>query len=97
MVLLEDVGERPYRLDRLVTQLRLAGVFDGALGFLLGEWTDCAGGPEDPAPEQVVVEGLADLGVPIVAGFPAAHGPRCFATRMGEVVEIDGGRGTFAA
>lgn len=97
VVLLEDVGERPYRLDRLVTQLRLAGVFDGALGFLLGEWTDCTGGPEDPAPEQVVVEGLADLGVPIVAGFPVAHGARCFATRMGEVVEIDGGRGTFAA
>jgi muramoyltetrapeptide carboxypeptidase len=93
IVLLEDVGERPYRLDRLVTQLRLAGAFDGARGILLGELTDCAGGPEDPAPEEVVIEGLAQLGIPIVGGFPAAHGARCFATRMGEVVEIDGGAG----
>lgn len=93
IVLLEDVGERPYRLDRLLTQLRLAGAFEGARGILLGELTDCAGGPEDPSPEEVVIERLGDLGIPIVAGFPTAHGARCLALRMGEVVEIDGGTG----
>jgi muramoyltetrapeptide carboxypeptidase len=95
VVLFEDVGERPYRLDRLVTQLRLAGVLDAAAGFLLGEFTDCAGGANDPTPEEVVAGSLTDLGVPVVAGFPTAHGARCFATRMGELVQIDGDAGTF--
>lgn len=95
IVLLEDVGERPYRLDRLVTQLRLAGVLEGAAGFLLGDFTDCAGSASDPTPEEVLKTNLADLGVPIVAGFPAAHGKRCFATRMGELVQIDGSTDTL--
>jgi muramoyltetrapeptide carboxypeptidase len=95
ILLLEDVGERPYRLDRLLTQLLFAGALRGIRGVLLGELTDCTGRDGDPAPEDVVVERLRPLGVPIVAGFPAAHGGQCFALRMGEVVEIDGGRGTL--
>lgn len=97
ILLLEDVGERPYRLDRLVTQLRLAGALDGVAGVLLGELTDCLGAEGDPAPEDVLLEALAPLRVPIVAGFPAAHGARCYALRMGEVVELDGGAGTLRA
>ena len=95
IVFLEDVGERPYRLDRLLTQLTLAGVLKGAAGFVLGELTACEGAPSDPSPEEVVAERLRPLGVPILSGFPAAHGPQCFALRMGEIVEIDAGKGTL--
>lgn len=96
ILLLEDVGEKPYRLDRLVTQLLLAGVLEGVAGIVLGELTDCAGAADDPAPEDVLVERLGPLGVPIVAGFPTAHGSRCWAVRMGELVEIDAGRGRMS-
>lgn len=95
ILFLEDVGERPYRLDRLLTQLRLAGALEGVRGVLLGDFVDCKGGDGDPAAEDVVIDGLSWLGVPIVAGFPAAHGARCFSLRMGEEVELDGGKGTL--
>ncbi|MEU7940774.1 S66 peptidase family protein [Microbispora bryophytorum] len=68
IVLLEDVTEEPYRIDRMVTQLLQAGCLDGAAGIVLGSWVDCG----DPLP--VLTELLAPLGVPVVAGLPVGHG-----------------------
>ncbi|WP_239103910.1 S66 peptidase family protein [Microbispora corallina] len=68
IVLLEDVSEEPYRIDRMVTQLLQAGCLDGALGVVLGSWVDCG----DPLP--VLAERLEPLGVPVVAGLPVGHG-----------------------
>ncbi|WP_432863050.1 S66 peptidase family protein [Microbispora rosea] len=68
IVLLEDVTEEPYRIDRMVTQLLQAGCLDGAAGIVLGSWVDCG----DPLP--MLAERLAPLGVPVLAGLPVGHG-----------------------
>ncbi|MBI5508129.1 MAG: LD-carboxypeptidase [Deltaproteobacteria bacterium] len=77
VVLLEDIGERPYRLDRSLTQLVQAGAFAGVKGFAVGQLTDCvepAGAPDVGCSAlEVVVEVLAPLGVPIVAELPVGH------------------------
>ncbi|GAA4592800.1 LD-carboxypeptidase [Planotetraspora phitsanulokensis] len=80
IVLLEDVDEEPYRIDRMLTQLLQAGCLDGALGFVLGSWVDCG----DPLP--VLAERLAPLGVPVIAGLPVGHG----SPQFGVWLETDG-------
>ncbi|GII79213.1 putative carboxypeptidase [Sphaerisporangium rufum] len=82
-VLLEDVGEAPYRVDRMLTQLSQAGCLAGATGFALGSWTDC----EDPMP--VLVEALAPLGVPVIAGLPIGHGRPQLTAWLGADAVID--------
>lgn len=74
ILLLEDVTERPYRIDRMLTALRLSGALARVAGFALGEWTDCAPGPDRVTVERVLREALEPLGKPIVAGLPIGHG-----------------------
>lgn len=71
---IEDVGEAPYRIDRMLTQLRQAGVFDGVAGLALGTWAGCAA-PEDAdwSLDDVLRDLTSDLGVPVVAGLPFGH------------------------
>lgn len=77
IALLEDVGEAPYRLDRMLTQLLQSGALDGCLGIALGEFVDCRV-PQgaDWTLEGVLADLLAPLGVPVVAGLPVGHGRR---------------------
>ncbi|WP_307827647.1 LD-carboxypeptidase [Planomonospora sp. ID82291] len=83
IVLLEDVGEAPYRIDRMLTQLLGTGALDGAAGFALGSWTGCG----DPHP--VLRERLGGLGVPVVAGLPVGHGTPQLSVPMGALGGID--------
>ncbi|MBG0832933.1 LD-carboxypeptidase [Planomonospora sp. ID67723] len=83
IVLLEDVGEAPYRIDRMLTQLFQAGSLDGAAGFVLGSWLDCG----DPYP--VLEERLAPLGVPVIAGLPVGHGMPQLSLPLGALGAID--------
>ncbi|WP_067179306.1 S66 peptidase family protein [Microtetraspora niveoalba] len=83
IVVLEDVGEAPYRIDRMLTQLLQAGSLDGAAGFALGSWEGC-GDPDEVL--DVLAERLAPLAVPIVAGLPIGHGSPQFSVWM----EADG-------
>ena len=93
ILFIEDVGERPYRIDRMLTQLLRAGALDGLAGVLVGDLTDCNPRDESPGPLEVVAERLSPLGVPILAGYPAGHGGRFLAFPHGARAEIDGGRG----
>ncbi|MDI9636832.1 LD-carboxypeptidase [Kamptonema cortianum] len=75
IVFLEDIREAPYRIDRMLTQMRESGAFDGARGFVLGQWTDCDD-PEKPDAwkvEDVVRDRIASLGVPVLAGAAIGH------------------------
>ncbi len=75
IVVLEDVNEATYRLDRMLTQLRLAGAFDGCRGIMFGHCTDCPDITEDGRRtlESIVTE-LADaLQVPTLLGVPVGH------------------------
>ena len=89
VLILEDVGEAPYRLDRLLTHWRLAGVLQqlAAIGF--GSFQDCEE-PVDPAEpirsftvEEVLRERTADLGIPVLAGLPLGHVPGNAALPLG--------------
>jgi muramoyltetrapeptide carboxypeptidase len=73
ILLLEDVGEAPYRVDRMLTQLRRAGAFEGVSGVAVGQFTNCA----DRGPTTVVDvlrERLGGLGVPVLGGLRIGHG-----------------------
>jgi muramoyltetrapeptide carboxypeptidase len=79
VLFLEDVGERPYRLDRLLTQLRLSGALDAVTGVVGGEFPDCdePGGPSGPATMAAL---LRDVPGPVVFGFPSGHTAAPFVT-----------------
>jgi muramoyltetrapeptide carboxypeptidase len=73
LLFLEDVAERPYRLDRMLTQLRLAGVLDTAAGIVLGEFVGCDEPSGELVARTVLKELLKDFNGPVVFGFPSGH------------------------
>ncbi len=92
IALLEDVGEAPYRLDRMLTQLLQAGWFDGVRGIACGDFTDCG----DPAlVARVLRARLGPLGVPMVLDLPIGHLRANFGVPLGRPVRIDGDVGTL--
>ncbi|GAA3650996.1 LD-carboxypeptidase [Nonomuraea antimicrobica] len=80
---LEDIGEEPYRVDRMLTQLLQAGAFDGVRGIALGSWVDCGD------PYLVLEDRLKPLGVPILAGLPVGHGTPQMSVWLGALGVID--------
>src|SRR5207247_8895010 len=71
---LEDVAERPYRLDRMLTQLRQAGAFERVAGLVFGTMAACP--PVDGVgPLDVVRACVGDLPCPIAFGLPSGHAP----------------------
>jgi len=90
VALLEDVGEDPYRVDRLLTHLLRAGWFDAVRGIGLGSFVDCG-----PDVEKVLAERLAPLGVPILAGLPFGHGPVQLTLPLGVPARLDADAGTL--
>jgi muramoyltetrapeptide carboxypeptidase len=95
VVLLEDVGERPYRVDRMLTNLVTGGHFARAVAIVVGSFTDCAAGKDGTTVEEVLKRRLQSLGVPVVAGLPVGHGARNDALVLGHLAEVHAGRGTF--
>lgn len=80
VVVLEEVGERPYRIDRMLTQLAQAGALSGVRAVVCGHLTDCAeakngGGVRDPAPAalEVFAERLGAAGIPFAHGLEVGH------------------------
>ncbi|MDX6300782.1 MAG: muramoyltetrapeptide carboxypeptidase [Nocardioidaceae bacterium] len=92
IVVLEEVGEEVYRLDRLLTQLLRSGWFDGARGIALGQFTDCAS-PE--AVRDLLVDRLAPLGLPTILGAPFGHALRNLAFPLGVPAVLDADAGTL--
>lgn len=91
--LMEDVGERPYRIDRMLTQLKLAGALDGVRAVVAGEFTRCEdeeGRP--PSSAEVIAERLAAFDLPGLADLPVGHGARNFALPLGARCAIDLGQ-----
>lgn len=73
-LLLEDVGETSYRIDRMLTALIQGGHLDSVSAFLLGEFTDCSPGKFQVETRDVLFERLRALGKPIAFGLPVGHG-----------------------
>jgi muramoyltetrapeptide carboxypeptidase len=97
VLLLEDVTERPYRIDRMLMNLEVGGHLARLSAVLLGEFAQCLPGPDGVSVEAVLRERLAGLGVPVVAGLPVGHGARNDAIVLGAHAELDatGPRGTL--
>ena len=79
VLLLDDIGERPYRIDRMLTQLRQTGLLARASAVVCAEFPDCrepeGGGATDPHLDAraVIAELLGDFGGPVLFGFPSGH------------------------
>jgi muramoyltetrapeptide carboxypeptidase len=71
ILVVEDVTEAPYRIDRMLVQLSLAGCFHEVAGVVLGAFQDCGDVAEI---HEVFLRTFGPLGIPIVAGFPIGHG-----------------------
>lgn len=74
ILFLEDVNEKPYRIDRMLMHLLLAGKFDGVRGIIFGKMLGCspASAQEETLP-QMIRRILGVLGIPVVFGFPSGH------------------------
>jgi muramoyltetrapeptide carboxypeptidase len=90
---LEDVTEASYRIDRMLSALRLGGHLRGVVGVALGSFTDCPPGPHQVPVEQVLARELGTLGVPIVARLPFGHDLPNQPLLLGAEAELDGDNG----
>ena len=91
ILVLEDVGEAAYRIDRMLQQLRLAGVFDRVAGIAFGQFTEC---PDPTDAEQLTIDELLRetafaAGVPAVAGIPLGHVSDQWTIPLGARAELD--------
>ena len=97
LLFLEDVNEAPYRVDRMLTQLRMAGAFDRVAGVVFGQFEGCD-------PEREEVEGTVDgvlrdfstsVSAPVFWGLPYGHGEGRRVLPIGLRAAVDGSRGTL--
>ncbi|MGY0556608.1 MULTISPECIES: S66 peptidase family protein [unclassified Lysobacter] len=97
ILFLEDVEEAPYRIDRMLTTLKLMGALDRIAGFIFGKCTDC-----DPGEgygsltlDQIFDDHIKPLGIPAYRGAMIGHIREQFIVPVGGQVEMDADAGTF--
>jgi muramoyltetrapeptide carboxypeptidase len=88
ILLLEDVDEPPYKVDRMLTQLRRAGALTGLAGVALGQFTRCGDDASSGIPD-VLADRLGDLGVPVLGGLPVGHGADQLTVPVGVTATLD--------
>ncbi|MGQ0507473.1 MAG: S66 peptidase family protein [Myxococcaceae bacterium] len=94
VLLLEDVDERPYRLDRMWTHLSLAGVFERVSGIVLGDFTGCEEQEPNWTSAQILGELAAEEGLPCARGFQIGHGDVHLTVPLGVRVRLDADQGS---
>jgi muramoyltetrapeptide carboxypeptidase len=97
VLFLEDVGEEIYRVDRMMTQLRLAGLLGRVRGFVFGSCSECGPGERygSLTLEEVLDEHVRPLGVPAYEGAMIGHQKRQFTVPVGVEVEVDASAGAI--
>ncbi len=98
ILFLEDTGVRPYAIDRMLQQLKLAGKFDEVRGIVFGEMTDCVQHSEQGyVIQDVLAECTADLRIPVMFGLPSGHSPIGNLTLpLGVMATMDGEGGALS-
>jgi muramoyltetrapeptide carboxypeptidase len=94
ILLLEEVGEPPYKVDRMLVHLRRSGALEGLAGVAAGQFSACA----DEWPTSIVdvlTEQLGPLGVPVLGGLPVGHGRDQLSTPLGVPATLDVAAGTL--
>jgi muramoyltetrapeptide carboxypeptidase len=90
ILFIEDIGEKPYRVDRMLTQLKQAGKLDQLAGVIFGEMNSCRGETNDPALLlSIIDEVFADYDYPIGFGLPAGHEGENFTLPLGTQVRLN--------
>jgi muramoyltetrapeptide carboxypeptidase len=74
VLFLEDIGEAPYRLDRMLTSLRVSGALRGVRAVVCGQFTGCNPNADGVTVDDVLRDRLGDLGVPVLTRAPFGHG-----------------------
>jgi muramoyltetrapeptide carboxypeptidase len=102
IALFEEIGERPYELDRYLTQLTLTGALEKTQAVIVGELLRChdpnppAGGADpDGMALATVLERVGALGLPAASGAPVGHGQRNEAVPFAAMCELDLDKGTL--
>jgi len=97
----EDLGERPYRIDRLISHMDLAGVFSAVSAVVVGDFSGCrepeATRATSPTADEVLLERLGRLPIPFATGGAFGHGTRNRALPYGTLCELDTTTGTLTA
>ncbi len=99
VLVIEDIGEAPYRIDRMLTQWRLAGLLQSLAGLGFGRFLACDDGSDSGgfSLEEVLRERTADLGIPVVANLLVGHGPGGNAALpVGAIATLDGDQGVLS-
>lgn len=92
LLVLEDVNEQPYQLDRILTQLLRSGTFEGVTGVALGSWDGC--GRLDRV-RDVMLDRLGPLGIPVIWELGFGHGPSTLTVPLGVPALLDADAGTL--
>ena len=96
ILVLEDVGEAPYRVDRMLTQWRSSGVLRGLAGVATGRFSwKGEVEPGDFSMDGILKERLSDLGIPLVMNLPLGHGLPNMALPLGATATLDANQGTL--
>ena len=100
ILILEDTGETPYRVDRMLTQWRLAGLFQQIAGLGFGSFKNCSDTSEVNKEEtfqikEVLKERSTDLNIPIIGELPVGHCSGNAALPMGRRAQLDGNKGNL--
>ena len=93
LLFLEDIGEKPRRIDAMLTQLRNAGKFADCAGVILGAWTDCPEEEGDLPLEESFRELILPAGKPVLAGVPCGHVLPTWSLPLGARAVLDAGAG----
>ncbi len=100
LLFLEDWGEKPYKIDRMLVQLRQAGKLAAIAGLIFGDFQESKTGSEhiqdSDKMDEVLYENSRDLGVPVVCGLPVGHGKENIPLPVGVLGELDGQEGRFS-
>ena len=93
ILFLEDCGEPPYKIDRMLTHLKLCGWFDAISGLIIGSFERCG---DDETIYQIIHEMFGKASIPVMAGFEIGHGVRNLILPMGLEATLDTSRGQLA-
>ncbi|MBI4516101.1 MAG: LD-carboxypeptidase [Deltaproteobacteria bacterium] len=96
LLLLEDHNEKPYRIDRMLTQLRQAGKLEAVAGVVFGEMPGCTANPNEAVTvRDVIAEAFADADYPVALGLPTGHGAGTATVPLGVRARLAGERLTL--
>lgn len=101
ILFIEEIAEEPYKVDRMLMQLKLAGKFDQCRGIALGQFVNCEQSPSSPFPasftlREVFLHYFESLDIPVVYGLPIGHIQSKWTLPIGVLASLDADHGEIA-